>query len=231
MSISLLLTFAILAVGLLIPRPAKAHELCKNSPSALANKIIPEVIRCEAEIALSYYPALDDARIEFRFKSDIKNSMMQAQPRGFFKGKSGRHYVININERFFIDNESLAIKDVPSNVLIGWLVHELGHIMDYHERSSMGLVVFGFKYVTSGNYLRKAERAADTYAVDHGCGDYLVSCKEYILGHEDLPEAYKAKIRRSYLCPDTIKSMLDARQFVELEDAPESDSESEVESF
>jgi hypothetical protein len=216
--LTILLPFLLLAFALIIPRPSYGHGPCKErSATDLSNKIIPEVIKHEAEAALSYFPTLADASIEFRFKKNIKSSMMQAQPRGFFKGKKGRHYIININERFFIDDESYAIKDVPSDVLIGWLVHELGHIMDYHERSSMGLVVFGFKYVTSGKYLRKAERAADTYAVDHGCGEYLVSCKEFILGHEELSEAYKAKIRRSYLCPDTIKSMLEEREIVELE--------------
>ena len=214
MSISFLLSFLVLAVGFLLPRQVKAHDPGK---AAITNKVIPDIIRCEAEIALSYFPALDDASIEFRFKKDIKKSMMQAQPRGLFKGK-GRYYIINISERFFVDQQTEAISGVPSDVLIGWLVHELGHIMDYHERSSMGLVVFGFKYLTSKKYLRDAEKAADTYAVDHGCGDYLIQCKEFILGHDDLPEAYKARIRNSYLCPETIKSMIEQREMVDIEE-------------
>ncbi len=68
---------------------------------------------------------------------------MQAQPRGFFKGSSGRSYVINISERFFVNEGKTGIRDIPSEALIGWLVHELGHIMDYHQRSTVDLVVFG----------------------------------------------------------------------------------------
>jgi hypothetical protein len=59
--------------------------------------------------------------------------------------------------------------------------------------------------------------------VDHGCGDYLVHCKEFILGHEELPEAYKDKIRRSYLCPETIKTMMDGRALLDAEETETED--------
>ena len=53
------------------------------------NKVIPENILNEAQIALSYYPELEDVEIEFRYKNSIKNSFMQAQPKiaNLFKGK------------------------------------------------------------------------------------------------------------------------------------------------
>jgi hypothetical protein len=207
-SLPLLVTLAMLTLAAQAMRASPAEGSRDMRAQDLSRKVIPEPIRAEVEAALAHFPALKDTPIIFRFKSDIKRSMMQAQPRGLFKGRSGRSYVINMSERFFIDNTSYSIREIPSDVLIGWLVHELGHVMDYHQRSSMGLVAFGIKYVTFGSYLRKAERAADTYAVDHGCGHYLVQCKEYILGNEELPEAYRNKIRRSYLCPETIRTMV-----------------------
>lgn len=211
MSLSLLFTFLILAVGLLIAHPLRAQEPITSPEVPFKNKVIPEEIRCEAETALGYFPELANATIIFRFKDDIKNSLMQAQPRGFFQGRSGRSYVINISEQFFLDHESRSMKELPSEVLIGWLVHELGHIMDYRDRSSMGLVIFGFKYVTSQKYLARAEKAADSYAVDGGCGEHLIKCKEFILGHDQLPDSYKEKIRRSYPSPETILEMLQSR--------------------
>ncbi len=222
MALSFLFTFLLLAIGLLLPRPLKSQALVRSTKAIHSTKVIPAAIRKEAEIALSYFPALEEAHIVFRFKKNIKGSMMQAQPRGFFKGREKRHYVININESFFIDQRTGTMNDVPSEALIGWLVHELGHIMDYHDRSSMGLVIFGFKYVTSAKYLRQAEETADRFAVEHGCGDQLIQCKEFILGHDDLPERYKEKIRRSYPDPSTIKLMIGEQEIVE-SDAPEDD--------
>lgn len=140
-----------------------------------SNKIVPDNIWRETYVALSHYPELKDTPIEFKFKKNIKKSFMQAQPKlsGFFKNRKNRSYVIYINEKFKIEDETFSVKDVPSEVLIGWLGHELGHVMDYRDRSAINMLWFGIRYVTSNNYIREAERAADTYAVNHGLGQNI----------------------------------------------------------
>lgn len=170
------------------------------------NKIIPESILEEAKTALSYYPELRDVRIEFKFKEDIKKSFMQAQPEfsNLFKGKNDRSYNVFISSRFLIEEEEFTMADVPSEVLIGWLGHELGHIMDYREKSAFDLIIFGMRYITSANYIKKAERAADTYAVNAGMGNYILATKGFILNHSHLSESYKERIGRLYLSPEEI---------------------------
>lgn len=170
------------------------------------NKIIPEDILEEAKVALSYYPELKDVEIEFRYKENIKKSFMQAQPKftNLFKGKKNRSYYVFISSRFLIEEEEFSMTDVPSEVLIGWLGHELGHIMDYRDKSAMGLVVFGMRYLTSSNYIKEAERAADTFAVSHGMGDYILATKNFILNHSHLSNTYKERIARLYLSPEEI---------------------------
>lgn len=96
------------------------------------------------------------------------------------------------------------MSEVPSEVLIGWIGHELGHIMDYRNKSAAGLVIFGFRYLTSSSYLKEAERAADTYAVNAGMGDYILATKDFILNHSHLSESYKERIARLYLSPEEI---------------------------
>lgn len=170
------------------------------------NKIIPKSILEEAKTALSYYPELKDVRIEFKYKEDIKKSFMQAQPEfsNLFKGKDDRSYNIYISSRFLIEEEEFSMDDVPSEVLIGWLGHELGHIMDYREKSAAGLLIFGFRYVTSSNYIKQAERAADTFAVNAGMSDYILATKDFILNHSHLSDSYKERIARLYLSPEEI---------------------------
>nr|WP_324721396.1 hypothetical protein [Salinimicrobium sp. HB62] len=170
------------------------------------NKIIPESILNEAKIALSYYPELEDVEIEFKFKQDIKKSFMQAQPKisNLFKGKKNRSYYVFISNKFLIEDEEFSMADVPSEVLIGWLGHELGHIMDYRHKSALGLVIFGARYITSENYIKEAERAADTYAVNSGMGDYILATKDFILNHSHLSDSYKERIARLYLSPEEI---------------------------
>ncbi len=170
------------------------------------NKTIPTSILEEAKTALSYYPELEEVSIDFRFKNSIKKSFMQAQPQlsNLFKGKDSREYNIFISDTVTIEEEEFSMNDVPSEVLVGWLGHELGHIMDYRDKSATGLVIFGLRYVTSHNYIKQAERAADVYAVNHGMGDYILATKNFILNNSTLSDEYKERISRLYLSPEEI---------------------------
>lgn len=174
------------------------------------NKIIPNEILEEAKISLNYYPELEDVLIEFKFKSSLKKSFMKAQPvfLSLFKSKKKRSYLILMSETFKIDGLELSIKDVPSDILVGWLGHELGHIMDYHRRSSVNLISFGIKYLFSSSFIRDAERTADTQAVSHGMKDYILATKNFILNHSSLSEKYKARIKKLYLSPDEIMLLI-----------------------
>ncbi|GAA4106998.1 hypothetical protein GCM10022393_01840 [Aquimarina addita] len=174
------------------------------------NKVIPELIHEEAIIALSHYPSLNNTAIEFRITSTMKKSFMKAQPvlASMFRSKEKRRYVILMSERFNIEGDVIRIQDISKEVLIGWLGHELGHLMDYQERSNMNLMIFGLKYFFSSGYIKKAERAADSYAVQHGMKDYILATKDFILNHSQLSEKYKARIKRLYLSPEEILSLV-----------------------
>ncbi|WP_373059009.1 hypothetical protein [Zunongwangia sp. H14] len=175
------------------------------------NKIVPDAIWREAYVALSHYPELKDTPIEFRFKKNIKKSFMQAQPKvgDFLKAKGKRSYYVNMSERFNIEGEEFDLTNVPSDVLIGWIGHELGHIMDYKDRSALGMFWFGIKYITSKKYLKEAERMADTYAVNHGLGEYIIATKDFILNQSDLSEKYKNRIKSLYLSQEEIIELVE----------------------
>lgn len=194
------------------------------------NKIIPELIEKEAKLALSYFPQLEKVEIEFRFKDEIKKSFMQAQPEfsNLFKGKNKRSYYVFMSRNLNIEGEKFPIDEVPEGVLVGWLGHELGHIMDYREKSAVGLMIFGARYVTSSNYIKEAERAADTYAVNQGMGEYILKTKNFILNHSDLSDAYKKRIARLYLSPEEIVVMVNKLEEDMEEELHEAEEEKEV---
>ncbi|MGB7393704.1 MAG: hypothetical protein WA913_04865 [Pricia sp.] len=179
-----------------------------------AQHIVPDSIQEEARIALSHYPSLKDTPITFKFKKNIKKSTMQAQPviGSLFRSRKKREYVVLISEKIKISGKEFLTKDVPKDILIGWLGHELGHIMDYHDRSSLNLMWFGLKYSFSGSYLKEAERAADTYAVSHGMAPYILKTKGFILNNAEIQEKYKKRIRKFYLSPEEIMAMVDKKE-------------------
>lgn len=173
----------------------------------------PEVIKSEVEKALSHYPELNETPISFKFKKKINKSTMRAQPKfwSLFKNKKKRSYVVLISERIKISDTVFLTKDIPQDILVGWLGHELGHIMDYKNRSSLNLIGFGFKYVFSGNYIKEAERVADTFAVSHGMADYILKTKAFILDNADIEEKYKERIRKYYLSPEEIMTLVEEK--------------------
>lgn len=189
-----------------------AQETMKQKDSLkFENKIVPDAIWRETYVALSHYPELRNTPIEFKFKKKIQKSFMQAQPKvsGLIKNKKKRSYFVMISEHIKIENEVFDVKNVPSEVLIGWIGHELGHIMDYRERSGLNMVWFGIKYITSRKYIQEAERAADTYAVNHGLGKYIIATKDFILNHTHLADSYKDRIKKLYLSQEEIMVLID----------------------
>ncbi|SDW57159.1 hypothetical protein SAMN05216556_10727 [Aequorivita viscosa] len=192
----------------------------------LDNKIIPEDIKKEALVALSFFPELWDTSIEFKFKDDIKKSTMQAQPHfgSLFRHKEFRKYIIFISRKIKIEDENFTIKDIPSDVLIGWIGHELGHVMDYQHRSNVGLMILGAKYLFSSSSIKKIERTADTFAIAHGMGDYILKTKNFILDNANLSEKYKSRIRRLYISPEEVMELINENKVEEEIDVVDSNS-------
>lgn len=170
------------------------------------NKQIPAVIENNVLKALSFYPELKNTTISFIFKTNIKTSVMQAQPvfTTLLRKRKNRRYRINISEHFKLINTQMPIQQIPDDVMIGWIGHELGHILDYEGRSNADMVSFGYRYYFSPTYVKHAEMVADSYAVERGMGNYIIATKRFILNHAELPQPYKDKIARLYLSPDVI---------------------------
>lgn len=171
---------------------------------------IPENIKSEVKIALQHFPELEGIPIEFKFKKNIKKSVMQAQPTwsSLLKPKNKRSYKILISEKFKISGKEFNTVDVPKDVLIGWIGHELGHVMDYQQRSNLNLIEFGIRYVLLKEFVKKAERTADSYAVSLGMSEYILKTKRFILNHSEIDEVYKDRIKQYYLSPDEIMEMV-----------------------
>jgi hypothetical protein len=149
---------------------------------------------------------LKNTSIRFVFKKNIHGSVMQAQPLANFltKNRENREYKIKISSLFKLVGSAQPIHQLPDNIMIGWISHELGHIADYERRSNADLFRLGFSYLLSKKHRIQVEANADNCAVEHGLGKYIVQTKEFVLGNAELPKAYKDKIARIYLSPDAI---------------------------
>jgi hypothetical protein len=210
--VGLMLLLSVIFIGLRIYFSSEPAAIAGASQQNVfyQHKTIPKVVEKEILKALSYYPELKDTPIDFVFDPNTSKSIMLSQPviASFLRGQNHRTYVVKINPRFVMTHSSMPIQSVPEAILIGWFGHELGHVMDYTNRSNFNMIAFGIQYVSSDKYLMQAERNADTYAVNHGLSDYIIKTKHYILDNADLPPAYKARIKRLYLSPQQIVDLV-----------------------
>ncbi|MEX2336907.1 MAG: hypothetical protein WD555_06520 [Fulvivirga sp.] len=173
-----------------------------------SNKTIPDILGEEIKMALSFFPELKETSIDFILKEKINKVTMQAQPRikTLFKKKSRRTYKIKISKHLNLGEKIKPIEDIPTDILVGWIAHELGHIMDYLDRSSFQMIGFGFRYLTSKSFVMNAERQADVYAINHGFADQIIKTKNYILnGEEDLSAKYRQRIDLYYISPEEVR--------------------------
>ena len=154
----------------------------------------------EIKEAARHYPELADYVILFRFSKINRQSFMLAQPRlrSLIFPKSKRQFEILINRKKFVDNAMFEDGRIPSEIIIGWIGHELGHIKDYIDRSTLNLMWFGYKYATDKKFLMKAEVTADKNAVHAGLIDYLVTSKKFGRDPKYFPQTYIDKLNELY---------------------------------
>lgn len=174
------------------------------------NKNIPKEIREVCLKALSFYPALRDVKIDFEFNEHIRKSVMQAQPRyiTMHRSRKKRSYLIKISHCFSLKGKKIPIHRLPEDVLVGWIGHELGHVVDYLKRNAWSMILFGLGYYTSRSFIISAERVADTYAINHGLGEYLLTTKDFILHQAGMPERYIQRIKKLYLPPEEVMYLM-----------------------
>ncbi len=173
------------------------------------NKTVPKVFAEEAAVALSYYPDLRLIPITFEIKDRIRNSYMQAQPdlKTILSGNHDRAYNIFISRKL-LQKAKGPSPEIPSNVIVGWFGHELGHIADYRNRSALGMAIFGLRYLGSKQFLQRTETRAEVYAVQQGMLQYLLATKRYIHDSPDFSQDYKDKIQHLYPSPEELRNLI-----------------------
>lgn len=177
----------------------------------ISNKNIPAEVKDAVVQALSYFPELDNYTIEFKYRNHLKNRVMQAQPKisTLFKSKEKRHYKITMSKNLEMNDTTMTVDQLPFDILVGWFAHELGHVMDYKDRSAGNLIRFGAKYLTSKPFIKKSEKRADALAAGNGCGKELINTKKFILFKSKFTKEYKAKMKDLYPSPEDITAMVE----------------------
>ncbi|GAO43546.1 hypothetical protein [Flavihumibacter petaseus] len=166
------------------------------------NKVIPPAVELECLTALSFYPELKTTHIIFRFGKSKTTMSSKPTAESLLRKRDHRTYIITINEQGAA-KLGMSWQELNFNETIGWLGHELGHVLHYTQTSNGGIAWIGYRYCFA-RYKRKMERFTDQIAIDHHLGFPLYDGTEFTLNCSNANRQYKNRNRRFYLKPDEI---------------------------
>lgn len=156
-------------------------------------------------VALTHYPELKDTKITFISKA--LSSTMAARPKGLnvFRKKGKRMYVVIINNT---DDVKVPVDSVSFNAKVGVIGHELAHILDYENKSSLKVAANGIGY-TSKKFRVKFERATDQRTIDHGLGWQCYDWSFYVYHYKNTPKDYLEYKKKTYMSYKEIEEQME----------------------
>lgn len=175
------------------------------------NKTIPKEIELECLTALSYYPELKNISIVFKFGSPLSTMVSRPKLKSIFRAGNKREYQIIIRKPGTSKN-GLEWTELSFNSLIGWIAHELAHIVHYNHKTSVGVLFTGIKYAFP-SYRRRMERFTDSLVIQHDLGSALLEGTDYCINYSNVKQHYKKYLEKYYLSPSDIKEAINDKNF------------------
>lgn len=182
-----------------------------------SNKIIPEGIKTQALFALSYYPELKKVKIIFRIRE--KKTPLTTRPDllSLLKNRQKRSYIITISSKSDEKLTPILFFNLPLNAQIGVLGHELAHVSDFNNKSTIELISLFFKMFSS-DFVDRFEFNTDLICINHGLGYQLLDWSKYVrealkinnwggASNEDSLKKNGSKKQR-YMNPETIEKYI-----------------------
>jgi hypothetical protein len=170
------------------------------------NKSIPKEIELECLTALSYYPKLKNISIIFKFGKISSTMVSRPKPGSIFRNNNKREYQVIIRKKG-TSKKGLEWSELSFNSLVGWIGHELAHIINYHHRAFGGILFMGMRYAFP-QFRRRMERFTDQLTIKNDLGYALYEGTEYTLNSANISESYKKRIKKFYLSPAEIKKYI-----------------------
>ena len=180
-------------------------------------KRIPKEIRVPVLLALSHYPQLKDKRIAFRLRK--RRTPLTSRPRilSALLPKAWRAYVITISTKTTKTFSPILFKKLPFNAKIGVLGHEIAHVLDYKERTSLQIMGLAFRLGNS-DFVDRFEFQTDAAAIEQGLGYQLLdwsifvrrslNVQEWKGASKELESGNALGAQQRYMNPATIRAYM-----------------------
>ncbi|MDJ0840847.1 MAG: hypothetical protein QNK37_30325 [Acidobacteriota bacterium] len=165
------------------------------------NKKIPKRYELEILLALSHYPEL--ARAHINFKLTMNRVPATSRPRiySLFFPRDKRRYLVTISETDSWGASKAVAKNQSFDARIGLIGHELAHTVHYHRKNVFGIIGMGLNLLNPKQRAR-FERRTDQRAIDHGLGWQLHQWALELRGGSDIGNSW---LDAFYMTPGEIR--------------------------
>jgi hypothetical protein len=143
------------------------------------NKQYPAQYERQILIALSYYPELKNTPIIFRTRIMHTIGFTRATWTGVFEPREKRHFVIAISEGTEPALTPLLFKNLSFNAQVGVIGHELGHVVEFSNMTTLQIIAHAIKNV-SAKYIDRFEYGTDSICIAHGLGYQLLEWSSFV---------------------------------------------------
>lgn len=171
-------------------------------------KNIPNEIKPQVLIALAYYPELHHTNIRIRNRKRKTPLASRPQMWSIFKKRNNRTYVITISSTTTSKLKPILFHRLPYNAQIGVIGHELAHISDYKQKSTLQLLELALSLLSSKN-VDKFEFETDLNCINHGLGYQLYDWSQYVRHVLNIPE-WRGTLQTNY----RIKSSVQGQRYM-----------------
>jgi hypothetical protein len=125
------------------------------------------------QIALNFYPELNNTRIKFIRKKARSPLSTRQSVFNIFRKKSKRIYIITISTKTNKRIAPILLDSLSFNAQIGVLGHELSHVSAFAKMSAWQYAKFLLSQIKKAN-VDAAENQTDKRTIDHGLGYQLL---------------------------------------------------------
>lgn len=156
-----------------------------------------DVLQLMEKLRNEHFPMLKDTSIEIKeFDSDAYYLQTKPKILKLIGPKRKRVYFLEVNK-------NLYSCPPPAKGLEGILVHELEHINDYENMSTVQIAALGIKYATSKKWRSEYERGTDLKAVKKGYAKGLSLYRKWI--YPKLSEKELELKKYYYMTPEELE--------------------------
>jgi len=180
------------------------------------NKKIPLQYDTPVNVALLYFPELDNTEIRIRVKKQA--SPLTARPTmfAFFRKTSKRKYIITISNKTDSKFLPVLLNNLSFDSQIGVIGHELSHISDYNKRYGIYFLKLFCMHLIKKK-MDHFEYNTDMRCIDHGLGYQLLSWSKEVRFKLNLTQWKGVKHvnkpgRERYMNPESITKAISQKQ-------------------